>query len=668
MVLTKFLIRVLETCLVGLAQLLWYPVQVVNHLLPGRKITPDWAPEPLLKESEKSMPNTGWPREVNSLCPECVKTLRRSILNNEQSVDAIINGNPAEIKAQIFEEEGRLYMKKSCPNHGEFLDIMSLDVRFNERMETLSPKRDFISAVNKIRNHGSSTIKYGRGSVMTIDLTNRCNMMCNPCFTNANQIGYVHELSLDDCKKILDDSTTIKPHRQLSVQFSGGEPTLSPIFIDAIKYAKSIGYYSVQAATNGIRFAQDPKFAQEAAEAGLRIAYLQFDGVGNENHAHRKINNLFDVKLQAIENLYAAGVEIVLVVTVVNTINNHQVEPIVQFAIDNADKICFIAFQPVSFTGRDEDIDDETRFRNRYTLTHLSRDVNRALGVPENSVREWLPLAAASAFSDIADVLKGTSAEWGTMKCSCHPNCGSCTAIIINKATKDWAPMAHILNVDQIMTDLPRIADKAHGHTFTMFQMGLSLVRNYRPWAAPGNLNLVKMIKKFDKQSGGGLGGKLGARDDNDRRQDEWMILFIGGMWFQDLFNYDFSRTEMCVIPYGTQWGEISFCAHNTGYGWRQLIEKKMANANVADWFKKHGKHTVYAKPNKGVPIPEGGVPVTLKIRETVTAGDNGKRSAEPVGGNGHKVATVTNSAAPKCSSMESSASGCSGCGVRAEQ
>jgi len=35
---------------------------------------------------------------------------------------------------------------------------------------------------------------YGRGSVLTVDLTNRCNMMCDPCFMDANQVGYVHEL------------------------------------------------------------------------------------------------------------------------------------------------------------------------------------------------------------------------------------------------------------------------------------------------------------------------------------------------------------------------------------------------------------------------------------------------------------------------------------------
>ncbi|MBA2501599.1 MAG: hypothetical protein H0V27_01850, partial [Pyrinomonadaceae bacterium] len=46
-------------------------------------------------------------------------------------------------------------------------------------------------------------------------------------------------------------------------------------------------------------------------------------------------------------------------------------------------------------------------------------------------------------------------------------------------------------------------------------------------------------------------------------------MLCVEGMWFQDLFNYDFRRTEMCVIPYGTQEGEISFCAYNTGVGWR---------------------------------------------------------------------------------------------------
>ena len=111
----------------------------------------------------------------------------------------------------------------------------------------------------------------------------------------------------------------------MTVQFSGGEPTISPIFLDAVRYAREVGYFSVQAATNGIRFAQDAAFARQAREAGLRIAYLQFDGVGEEANSHRKVGNLFDVKLRAIENLYAAGIDVCLVVTIVKTVNDDQV-------------------------------------------------------------------------------------------------------------------------------------------------------------------------------------------------------------------------------------------------------------------------------------------------------------------------------------------------------
>jgi hypothetical protein len=76
---------------------------------------------------------------------------------------------------------------------------------------------------------------------------------------------------------------------------------------------------------------------------------------------------------------------------------------------------------------------------------------------------------------------------------------------------------------------------------------------------------------------------------------DVWRVLCVEGMWFQDLFNYDFRRTEMCIIPYGTQEGEISFCAYNTGIGWRNIIENMHQNATVAKWYKEHGRHEIFA-------------------------------------------------------------------------
>ena len=87
------------------------------------------------------------------------------------------------------------------------------------------------------------------------------------------------------------------------------------------------------------------------------------------------------------------------------------------------------------------------------------------------------------------------------------------------------------------------------------------------------------------------MGGILGKK----MREQDWTVLWIGGMWFQDLWTYDFRRTEMCVIPYATQEGEISFCAYNTGVGWRQIVENMHTVAKTKDWFETRGRHQIYA-------------------------------------------------------------------------
>jgi tetraether lipid synthase len=602
-----------ELALAGGARLLWPAFQAINRRFDAPSFQPRWAPGPLLKSSERTSPTLGWPRTTDSLCPTCVRETRTRILSGEQAIESLINEHVGEIKAHIFERDGKVVVEKRCPIHGTFVDTLAINPAFLRRLESLFPGRDFPAVTDRLHNHGTSSIQYGRGAVLTIDLTNRCNMMCDPCFMDANQVGYVHELSLPEVEKLLDDAIGIKPRRQMTVQFSGGEPTISPIFLDAVRYARRVGYFSVQAATNGIRFAQDPSFAHAAREAGMRIAYLQFDGVTEQANAHRKVGNLFDVKLRAIENLHAAGIDVCLVVTIVNTVNDDQVGPIVKFALQNCDKISFVSFQPVSFTGRDEEISDEERHAKRYTLSHLAEDMRRQTGVTE-PLRDWFPLSASSAMSRVTDLLKGPGADWGSLSCGCHPDCGVGMGFMVSKKTKEWAPLASFVNVERVLQDAQLIADSGRGRALTIFQTALSLLRNYSPAKAPVGFRLADLLHKFDKQSGGQLGGRLGARDNENRKGDEWLLMFVAGMWFQDLWTYDFRRTEMCIIPYATQMGEISFCAYNTGVGWRQIVENMYQNAKVADWYKEHGRHPVYANVRKLVPLPANTRPVTLHI------------------------------------------------------
>jgi uncharacterized radical SAM superfamily Fe-S cluster-containing enzyme len=547
-----------------------------------------------------------------------VKEIRARILNGDADWRSLLQGKPGEIRARIVERDGQVLMEKSCPKHGSFEDVMAIDSEFLRRMERLYPGRDFRMAPDPYHNHGSSTVKYGRGAVLTVDLTNRCNMMCNPCFMDANQVGYVHELSWDDVRQILDNSINVTPRRQMSVQFSGGEPTLSPYFIEAVAYSRKVGYQSVQCATNGIRFAQDRDFCKRAKAAGLRLAYLQFDGVTNEANNHRGVGNLFDVKKRALVNLKEAGIDVTLVVTIINSVNNDQVGPIVQFAIDNVDKINAVSFQPVSFTGRDEDIDDETRRKQRYTLSHLAHDVKTQLGFTE-PLRDWYPLSASGPFSDLRDQLDGIEAEFGSLKCGCHPNCGIGTMLLVNETTRQAVPFPQFLDVDRLLDDLKLITDTCRTKSLTVAQFAMAVLRNLKPGEIPEGLTLWELIKIID----GHNGARLGLAE---KSRYNWRIVMVAGMWFQDLFNYDFRRTEMCIIPYGTQVGEVSFCAYNTGIGWRQIVEKMFSTHSTAQWFKEKGRHPIYAA-GKNVPLDGASAPIPAAAIARPT-----DKAPEPVG------------------------------------
>src|SRR5580765_728657 len=576
--------KLAEKALTYGAKAAWAVFDKLNSISPNPSFTPKWSDKPLLKSYQKEKPPLGWPRTTDSLCPKCIPEIRQQIVDGKLPHEILLNEKVGEIKAQIIERDGKILMVKDCPVHGHFEDVMAIDTDFFKHLEQVFPGRD-IRAHNdsKLHNHGSSTILHGRGSVLTVDLTNRCNMMCDPCFMDANQVGFVHELTWDDIKMVLDNAITIKPRRQMSVQFSGGEPTMSPYFLEAVAYARKVGYNSVQAATNGIEFAKSADYAKKAAAAGLRYAYLQFDGVGNAANSHRRVGNLFDVKLQAIENLYAAGVDIVPVITIVNGVNNEQVGRIIEFALDNPKTINFLSFQPVSFTGRDEEVTPERRAAQRYTLSHLAHDVKNQTGIGE-PVRDWFPISFMGSFTDWADVTHGAEKEFGQLTCGCHPNCGVGMAVMIDKETKEAVPVTAFLKAEQLAKDVAQVNDAGRGKFLSVVGMALAVIRNYDPFNAPTHFKLTDLLKKFDKTFGatkkaqtGGYGkveGDRTAADIEKRRGDRWNFLFIAGMWFQDLFNYDFRRTEQCIIPYATQEGEISFCAYNTGIGWRNIIEK----------------------------------------------------------------------------------------------
>jgi uncharacterized radical SAM superfamily Fe-S cluster-containing enzyme len=92
---------------------------------------------------------------------------------------------------------------------------------------------------------------------------------------------------------------------------------------------------------------------------------------------------MFSVKLQVIANCRKLKEEtgkcpsIVLVLTVVRGVNDHQIGDIASFAFENADVVCGVNFQPVAFIGR---ITREEVTKGRFTLTDLVTSFGEQIG------------------------------------------------------------------------------------------------------------------------------------------------------------------------------------------------------------------------------------------------------------------------------------------------
>jgi uncharacterized radical SAM superfamily Fe-S cluster-containing enzyme len=573
----------------------WSFARNVNAIFPnGQSARPSWAPSPLLKSWERIQMAAGVPRRTLSLCPDC----------NREAVDAVINGDaaiadfrdePGIIEAEILEEAGRILMRKACEKHGPFEDVLSNHPDFFKRMESLGFGKDFNCAGDEmVHNHGASSIKTGRGTYLIVDLTNRCNMFCSPCYMDANAANYVHELDMQDVTALFERAMSFKPQREINVLFSGGEATLSPIFLDAVGHAKSRGFHRLHVATNGIRFAQEKDFAVKAKAAGLHAVYLQFDGVTEEKNSHRGIGNYMDVKRLALDNIAAAGMKTTLQVTVENGLNNDGVGDIIRFVADHVEKIHGVIFQPIMFCGRDEDISADERYARRYPVSQIAYDLQAQTSFGWEPMRDWFPVSAYAVFANLCDVLH-PEAVLGSLFCDIHPNQGLFSPILINSRTGDIVPVAKFFDVQQFLRDIVDITDLGRGPAITKAMVAISAVRNFDRTMAPADFGVDQLrrllVDCFYRIAGSDPSWSERAYS----YADSWKLVMITPMSFQDLYNYDFATMSDSKTPVATQDGEITFCAYNGGR-WRKIVENLHQTASLPEWKLMHGRQPIYAK------------------------------------------------------------------------
>ncbi len=484
-------------------------------------------------------------KKTKSLCPKCKKVL----------------------EAELCESDGKVYINRTCPEHGYFSYLYWDDYNTWKRFDLYDKTGSGLTNPQKTvttstcpndcglcNNHHSSTL------LANIDLTNRCNLDCAFCFANARACGFVYEPEFDEIKKMLELLKSEKPNPTPAVQFSGGEPTLRDDLIDIIKLAKSIGFKQVQLATNGIKIANDIKYVQQLKDSGLSTVYLHFDGVSKETNS--KIN----LDLKAVENCRKVKLGIVLVPTIINTKNDHEIGKIIDFAIKNIEIIRGINFQPVSFTGAasNDEINRE-RITIPVLLDKIEEQTNGAL-----KKRNFYPVPCVVPVSDFVEAYTGKP----QIKFTAHQHCGAATYGFV----KDGAitPINSMVDVDNFLNSLEELAKKLNNaNAISKKMIAINGIReiysSMKPVNNAGNSEIWNIIAKT-----------LISHNFDALREFHWNALFIGTMHFMDNFNYDTERVSRCAIHYVTpDMTLIPFCTYNSGPVYREKVWKKFSKGSI---------------------------------------------------------------------------------------
>ena len=515
--------------------------------------------------AKESSLTKGLPKQTQSLCPECRKI----------------------IIADIFEKDGKVLMEKTCPEHGHFSDIYWSDATMYKKAELFAfdgvgVEDPFIkNATVCPTDCGLCNLHLSHTSLANVDLTNRCNMKCPICFANANAAGYVYEPTIEQIGKMLSTLREQKPVPCPAVQFAGGEPTIYPHFIEAIAKAKELGFAQIQVATNGIKFAEDFELLKAASDAGLNTIYLQFDGLREEIYLTARGRKLLDVKLKAIDNVRKLEIppSIVLVPTIVKGVNDDQIGPIFRFALENNDVIRGINFQPVAFTGR---INKEDLVKQRYTLPDLANDLE--VQTQGQIVKtDWYPVPSVVPVSTLASAILGVPKVTFTT----HPHCGLATYLFVQD--KDHVvPLTHFVDVEPLFRDLFELSKKTEKAKvkFPSKLKAYALLKKYiHEDKMPEGLDIISFLKMLSEV--------MGDESKESLSKFSWKMIFVGGMHFQDLYNYDIERVKRCAIHYAVPDGRIiPFCAYNGGPTFREEVEKKFS-VPIDEWRRTRGtEHT----------------------------------------------------------------------------
>ena len=280
-----------------------------------------------------------------------------------------------KVEGKILFQQEQVWLQKFCPQHGVQKVLIGTDIDYYLRLRAISKPGQMPYAFNTPMAQGCPfdcglCPDHEQHSCLTlVEITDQCNLTCPVCYAGSSP-RHKHR-SFEQVLAMLDRVVANEKEPDV-VQISGGEPTIHPDFFAILDAARERPIKHLMINTNGVRIARDRDFAARLADymPGFEV-YLQFDSLQGETHQALRGEDLSRVRQQALAHLNEFGVSTTLVVTLKKGLNDHEIGPIIDFALQQP-CVRGVTFQPVQQAGRLDGFDPAT---DRLTLSEVRSQI-----------------------------------------------------------------------------------------------------------------------------------------------------------------------------------------------------------------------------------------------------------------------------------------------------
>jgi uncharacterized radical SAM superfamily Fe-S cluster-containing enzyme len=283
------------------------------------------------------------------------------------------------LDAEIVREGEAVFLRKSCPQHGDQRVLLSPDADWYEATQAQAALLSPPAARQPVSQGCPFDCGPCAGHQQSVELpivpiTSACNLDCPICYTHNKNQGAYH-MSQAQLDATLDHLARAAPARRL-INLTGGEPTQHPEFIQLVQRCAAAGIHRVTISTHGLRFLKDEWLLPLLAKLDARVV-LSFDSF--EAGANRQLlgGDLLAGKLRVLELLERHRVNTTLLPVLARGHNDHELGAFVRLALQR-DFIRSLELHPMTFTGQGGVQFDRAA---RYTTWEVLRDIENQTSV-----------------------------------------------------------------------------------------------------------------------------------------------------------------------------------------------------------------------------------------------------------------------------------------------